>query len=376
MPKVLIDLSPVSLKRGRGYRRYGLTLIKAVVSAESAIRFTVLAREKKIVDSIPGAISRLFVDQPRRFVPLLYSTRLKSITRILLAGVDLVHFPCGDIWYDNRGKSVVTVHDLAPLHYPSRFFENSKEEARYYRHLQMIKDYATHIVTVSEYTKEDVIKNLNIEPRRMSAVHNALDPIFIDPARTLSAYDVKRIGIDKPYLLFVGALDFRKNIPLLLKSYALYRRRGGGLNLVVVGNFDPGNSKYYPPFKPTLDSLECKRHVFVLHDVGDDILPAIYRRATALVFVSMFEGFGYPLIEAMISGTPIIAANRTSLPEVAGEAGILVDLSEESIAAAMARIEDDENLRAELKRAGVKRSQHFSLDRFAKDMIAVYHSLV
>lgn len=307
---------------------------------------------------------------------MLHRKLPRFLSKIFLAGIDLVHFPCTDIWENPRGvKVVVTLHDLAPLHFPGRFFSTSKEEKRYRLHLEKIIRDATLIVTVSDSTRQDLLHSFTLHPDKVRTVYNAVDPSFLSASGDPGPAILEEAGLRQPYFLFVGTFDFRKNVPLLLKAFSAYRREGGKSDLVMVGRQDPANPNYYPPVGPLLDQMSERDHVRSLSDVGDQKLPAIYRGARALVFPSSFEGFGYPILEAMASGIPVIAANRSSLPEIAGGAACLVDLDEEAIAQAMLRVEREESFAKNLVHLGQARVKGFLPERYSNEMINLYREV-
>lgn len=375
--RIVIDVSPVSFLKGRGYRRYILSLLNALRENESPNRYTFLSLDKAIEPFFPHEDPRFYLEHPRRRIPLLHrnSSWTKWLGKFLLSDVDVMHFPCTDTWYGPpRVPTVVTIHDLAPLHFPKHFFKTSKEERLYSFVLKKIEENADHVITGSNYTREEVLRYLDVEPERIRTVYNAVDPLFLKKGLGLEE-EVKERGPNHSYFLFVGTLDFRKNIPLLLDAFSEYRARGGDLNLVLVGRQDPGNPTYYPPVEPLLKESKFQKHIFWLKDVSDLLLPEIYSKATALIFPSLFEGFGYPLVEAMACETPVVATRTSCLAEIAGEAAIMVEPAANDIAEAMIKIEADEPLRQRLKKSGKERLDCFLPSRLAREMIEVYHQV-
>jgi len=313
-------------------------------------------------------------EPPRRRIPMLHRRGTGLIGRVFLRGLDLVHFPCNDIWYSPRGKAVVNVHDLIPLRFPEYFFKTSKEEAQFHFHLKMVVAHATMIVTQSEHSRQDLLAYLGVAPERVRAIHPCNDPVFLKEAKPFSGEELRQLGVEEPYFLFVGRMDFRKNIPLLLRAFSSYRSRGGRANLVLAGRQDPNNPRYYPPVQPLLDKMREKNHIFWLRNITDPVLARIYAGARGLVNLSIFEGFGSPLIEAMACGTPVIAARLSSFPEVAGDAALLVEPDEDQVAEKMMEIDGDETLRERFIHLGKERAGNFLPRKHAQEVIEIYRT--
>ena len=372
---IVIDASPISFGRGRGFRRHILSLLGALRGDKSPNRYTFLSRDKSIDRFFPRNDPRFRMEHPRRRIPMLHRTFAwtRWLGKICLSDVDVVHFPCSDIWYGSpRRRTVVTVHDFAPLQFPERFFKNAKEEKSYRFLLDRIAANATLLIAVSHHTRSEALRYLQIEPQRVRTIYNGIDSSFLNHTGFSTDEEIKRLGLTKSFFLFVGALDFRKNIPLLIQAFSEYRTKGGASDLVLVGQQDSRDPNYFPPLEPLLEKSKDRKHIHWLHQIPDSLLPAIYSRAIALVFPSLYEGFGYPVVEAMACGTAVITSKTTCLPEIAGEAARFSDLTAEDLARAMAEVEEDKGLRQQLIAKGRERLQAFYPDRFAKELLAVY----
>ena len=374
--RIVVDISPISLQRGRWFRRHVLSLLNALQEDKSPNRYSFLSRDKTLLDRFfPRDDARFRIEHPWRRIPMLHRrpSWMGHLGKYFLSDVDVVHFPCSDIWLGPpRMRAVVTLHDFIPFCFPERFFKNAKEEKSYRFLLDRIAENATLLIAVSQHTRNEALKFLRVKPERVRTVYNAVDSLFLTGTKSSSRKEMEELGLGVPFFLFVGALDFRKNIPLLLEAFSLYRAKGGKANLVLVGNQDPGNPTYFPPLEPLLEKSKDRKYIVWLRNVTDELLPGIYAKALALVFPSMAEGFGYPLVEAMASGIPVIASKTTCLPEIAGGAAWLVELTPEDWAHAMAEVEEDKNLRERLVTKGRKRLEVFYPARFAEDMLAVY----
>ncbi len=357
--KILIDASPVTSSQRIGYYRYLSILLNGLCAADQENHYRVITRDPKLMQRISEFGNRFTTEKSPGRLPMLHREHA-GFLGLLLRGMDLVHFPCGDIWFSPRGKkALVTLHDLASLHYPEYFFKNSEEEKKTRFLLEKIAALSNAILTISDYSRRDIISKLGVPPEKVFTIYNPVDSFFLEPPRSEPSPGFLRLGLESPYFLFVGNLDFRKNIPLLLRAFSLYRKRGGKFQLVLAGRTNPRNPIYYPPIQPVLDEMKERSEVRWFQDIGDDLLPEVYQRSSSLIFPSSFEGFGSPLIEAMASGTPIITVNTTCLPEVAGDAALIVPLGEDPVAEAMLRMERDKALRIQLVERGKKRLDKF-----------------
>ena len=219
---------------------------------------------------------------------------------------------------------------------------------------------ARRIVTVSEATADDLVQKLGVPRGRIAVVPNGCDPCYFDRSTPLDGGGPE---IPTPYLLFVGNAKPHKNLDRLLRAFEQFSITRPSINLLLVGSF-PGQ---------TLRAAAGTGRVRVMGKVPGDVLPQLYRGALALCLPSLYEGFGLPALEAMASGTPVIAARAGALPEVVGDAALLVDpLDVDSIAAAMGRICDDEKLREDLSDRGTLRARGFTWERAAEATAAEY----
>ena len=270
------------------------------------------------------------------------------------------------------GRSVITVHDLNFLYYP-RFL--TAESRRYYNEqIEWAVVHADHILADSYATQADLMSLLDVPPDKITVVHLAADPSFRPVPETVFRQVVARYNLDPGYLLFVGTLEPRKNIPGLLLAYRiLLDQNVTDEPLVLVG----GKGWLYDEVFDRTEALDLSDHVRFLHGVPDADLPGLYSAASVLVMPSFYEGFGLPALEAMSCGTPVVAANRASLPEVVGEAGLLVDPEEpEHIAEALKQVLTDEPERERMQKVGLEQAETFSWERVARETRAVYKELL
>jgi len=252
-------------------------------------------------------------------------------------------------------RQVVTVHDVVPLDHPEWL---NPSFARLHRWLvPRIIRRAAHVITVSEFTRQRVLANTGIAPEKVSVVHNGVDPVFI--ARSREEVERVRRNLAIPegrYVLAVSCIEPRKNLVGLLKAWQeVVEALPEDLWLVIAGT--AGRSVVY---KEVSLGAVPKRVRFLGH-VPDDSLPALYSGALAFAYVSKYEGFGLPVLEAMACQTPVLTGDSSAFPEVVGGAGIMVSpFDVGGIAAKIRELVEDSELRASLIQKGLERSKQFS----------------
>lgn len=254
-------------------------------------------------------------------------------------------------------KTVVTIHDLVWLRFPETMARANYLLEKFLMPLSITK--ADIITAVSESTRLDVIDSFTIEPEKIHKVLAAASEI--DSERECIRLELAN------YFLFVGTLEPRKNLDGLLRSFDLYCERGGGNKLIIIGA-----QGWMKPI-----GADSDRNIEFLGHIGDDDLLTYYKFADALLLPSFYEGFGLPAVEAMRFGVPVIGSNRGSIPEVVGDAGILVDpLSSTALAQAMYQLEKIEGLRNRLGEVARSRALDFSWENSAKKFEAILRSLL
>ena len=268
-------------------------------------------------------------------------------------------------------RVVLTVHDLAFRRFPETAPHSTR---RWLARLDRAIGRAAEIIVVSEATKRDVVDLYPVDEDRVTAIHHGVDTERIRPA---SAAEVGRLrrrhDINGPYLLFLGGLEPRKNLPRLVAAYG---RLAEPPALVIAGASVPWNPEGRGALDAALAELpaQVRERVVLTGYLGDRDKVAALSGAEALVFPSLYEGFGFPVLEAMACGVPVLTSNVSSLPEVAGEAAVLVDpLDEEMIADGIRRIVEDGELRAALVEAGRARVGRFRWADSARRHAEVLH---
>lgn len=229
-----------------------------------------------------------------------------------------------------------------------------------------------HLIAVSEFGRQEISTYFKIPSSRIAVIYNALPASFTNNHPEKVRAD---LGLPPSYMLSVGRLDPHKNILRLLEAYAIARSRGVHEPLVLVGGAHL--PKYSTAVLEAIERLDLTHEVFRPSIIPDHDLPDVYRGARALVYPSLHEGFGMPLLEAMASGTPIACSNTTALPEIAKDAALLFNPeSVPDIADALCTITSDAQLRENLVTRGFARVQDFSWEQSVTRLIALYRSQV
>jgi glycosyltransferase involved in cell wall biosynthesis len=264
--------------------------------------------------------------------------------------------------------AVVTIHDITFDLRPDWFTPRARLALSGFAASSARK--ARHVLTVSECSRRDILQRYGLPPDRVTAIPLAPDPDLErveDPGRVAAA----RMAHDLPprYLLHVGAITPRRNIPRLLEAFARAREEGSDLALALAGPVE----EPAPALEPILRRLGIERWVRRLGYVPPGDLPPLYSGALAVVYPSLYEGFGLPVVEAMACGTPVMAARTSCFPEVAGDAALLVDPEDvEAMAAGLRALVKDPVLRERLARAGRERAARFSWQATARGTLDVY----
>ncbi len=290
---------------------------------------------------------------------------------------DLVHIPLNRVPLMMTGPYVVTIHDMASLLFPE---EESSLKFQFRRYLfRRGLERATRVMAVSDATKRDVESYLGIPSRRIRRVYNAPDPGFLDHPHGPGSEEHRRIleryQIAYPYVLYAGNIRRHKNVPRLIEAFAVLRGQLAShpeykdLRLVIIGD----TITQYPAVRQAVIKSRVEQMVRFLGFVPFDTLRCFYESAAAFAFPSRYEGFGLPPLEAMACGTPVVASNTSSLPEVVGDSAMLVNPENVfDIARGIREILLDESLRVELVRRGREHVARFSWESTARQVLEIY----
>lgn len=297
---------------------------------------------------------------------ILWEQVLAPLT-LAMEGIDLLH-SLGYVQPFLAGcRSVVTFHDLSFVLYPANFNTANRLYLRSFSRWSAAR--ADRIVAVSENTKRDLVRLLGVAEAKIDVVHHGIEDSFRPLGRDEVEAFRRRKGLPERFILFLGTIEPRKNLETLLDAYAMLRREGLPHALVIAGargwqcegvfrrqeQLGLGEEVAFPGYVPYPEQ------------------PLWYNAADVFVYPSLYEGFGFPPLEAMACGTPVVASNTSALPEVVGEAGLLCDPhSVEGLAQAMRRVLVDQDLRCQLAERGLARARQFTWQEAARRTAAVY----
>src|SRR5690242_20691325 len=295
---------------------------------------------------------------------------------IVLAGmrekIDLLHCPywSNPIW--SPWPTVVTVHDVIQFVLPEYAWR--KISRMYFGLVSVAARRAQAVITVSECSKRDIMKIIGLPADRIHVIGNAVDASFY-PVRDawLLANVRERYGIASRFILYFGGFDMRKNVPRLIEAYArLPEHLRREYQFVVAGRYHNLGHPLFPDPRATVRQLGLEGNVVFTGQIREQDKAPLYSAATVYAFPSLYEGFGMPVLEAMACGTPVLTSTTSALPEVAGDAALLVDPENvAAIAAGMERLLTDQDLCDELRTRGFARARQFTWDRCAEATLQV-----
>ncbi len=362
-----IDASRAVVSPRTGTEQYSASLLEALSHLPAA-------RSSRVVlyvnlPSISQAVHLLGFDLPAcwrtRAIPFpRLWTHLRLSAEMLIRAPDVLFVPSHVVPLWHSAHTVVTVHDLGYLYYPQAHTRWS----RLYLHLstKFSCRAARRIIAISEATKRDLIRHYKVPAHKINVVYHGHDQVFRpvrDPAHIEQV--AARYGVRRPYCIHVGTLQPRKNLLLLVEVWDLLRRDMGEANtphLLLAGK----QGWLYGDLLNAVQARGLGGLVRFADYAPREDLPALYSGALALTFPSLYEGFGLPVLEAMACGTPVLASTASSLPEVVGEAGMLLDPHDaHAWAKAVRHLLADAGLREALSRRGLARARQFTWERCA-----------
>lgn len=265
---------------------------------------------------------------------------------------------------NTKFKTLIIIHDLNFEHYPQHMPWLNRKYYRYFT--PKFAEKASRIATVSNYSKNDIAKQYHVDPSKIDVIYNGANNAY-KRITVKDAQSVKReISDGQEFFIFIGALNPRKNLVNLFKAFDIFKKETNSTNKLVV----VGEKMYWSgDIKTTFETMEFKNDIIFTGRLNIDELRKLVASAISLTYVSYFEGFGIPIIEAFKAGTAVITSNVTSMPEVAGDAALLVDpFKPAEIAGAMKEISSNKKLRDNLIEKGNQRANRFSWDITAEKL--------
>jgi glycosyltransferase involved in cell wall biosynthesis len=289
-------------------------------------------------------------------------------------GVNLFHAPHYVLPPLTPCRSVVTIHDCIHLRFP-QYLPNRLGYAYARSSLWVATHRSARVLTVSEASKRDILRYFSVPDAKIDVIYNAIDERFHEEPPADDVMRVReRYQLHDPFILYAGNIKPHKNLERLIEAFHVIRR--GELQYVKLLIIGDEISKY-ATLRRTVHRYKLHKHVRFFGFVPDATLAILYRLARVFVFPSLYEGFGLPPLEAMASGTPVITSNVSSLPEVVGDAAMLIDPYEpDAIAGAMRRVLLEDRLRDDMRERGLARAREFSWDRSVRRVRQIYDEVL
>ena len=373
MPSITIDYTP-AIQQHAGIGRYADELTRALVAQYPADnwRLFYVDPEQRTPPSPLNVLprtARRMSNKPWRLRVLL-STYLRRGQDRTVGATEIFHATDHLLPRLSHTRSVFTLHDLTALTFPAAHTQLNR------RFLQLMLPHflreADLVIADSASTQRDAIRLYRLPPDRVRVIHLGVDPRFQPVTHDLQDQVRVRYQLPDRFILSVGTLEPRKNLITLLEAYHVLRSEGSNVSLVIAG----GRGWRSEPFFERLHALGLENMVLLLGRVPDEDLPGLYTLAEVFAFPSLYEGFGLPVLEAMACGTPVISSNTSSLPEVVGNAGLL--LPPDDIVRwkeALLNVTKNAAMRAELRERGLKQAAPFTWENTARQAYAIYQEV-
>lgn len=352
--------------RGAGINSYIYHLLKNLGQIDSDYHYSVFLGDRRFVDGRLGLYYTWWPTQ-RPAVRVLWEQLIQPIV-LRQRRVDLLHAMAfvGPLW--SPCPFVVTIYDLSFYRYPEAFRPWNRLYLSIFTRLSTRR--ARRVIAISESTRRDVVTILGVPPDRVDVAYCGVDESLRPlPAAEVASFRSRRALPDR-FILFLGTLEPRKNIRTLIRAYGQWHKLESGIPKLVIAG---GKGWYYDQVFAEVEDLGLAGQVIFPGYVMQQELPWWYNAAECLVYPSRFEGFGLPVLEAMACGTPVVTTNVSALPEVAGDAALLVAPDDEpQLVEAMRRVLNDESLRQEMASKGLAQAANFTWARTACQTVTAY----
>lgn len=326
-----------------------------------------LSRFSYLAKSVPG-----FAAHNENVAKLIWEQYTAPATA-RKARVDIFHVPYFAPPYFPRTPTVVTIHDVIPLRLP--LYRAGASVNGYMKLVAHAAQKATLVIAISQHAKQDMIDALHLPAERIRVIYQAAGDEYHPVADATKLAAVRnRYGVGSRYIFYLGGLDARKNVPQLVRAFAqVYRRLDDpNLQLLIAGNPDKQSGPLFPDPRPVAADLGMTGQI-MYRFIEEEDKAAVYSGASLFVFPSLYEGFGLDPLEAMSCGTPVICSNRTSLPEVVGDAAITLDPDDtHALVEAMYNVLTNNDLAADLRARSLQRATQFNWRKTAVETVAAY----
>jgi len=373
LARITIDYTP-AYEQGGGIGRYVRELVSALASIDNQTSYNLFVAGATI---LPDRVSENFVWQltsisPRWFARLWYRLRFPLPVEFFAGRASLYH--ATDFVLPPTlpaTKTLLTVHDLSFLRVP----ESASPRLRAY--LSSVVPHsvhrANHVLADSQATKDDIVSIYGVDPSKVTVLLSGVDSRFFPVVSSKITIRNKYAIGDRPYLFSVGTVQPRKNYSRIIRALSVLRSKGFDIVLVIAG----GKGWLEDEMYRTIIETRMTDYVKLIGFADEADLPTLYSAASCLVFPSLYEGFGLPVLESMACGTPVITANVSSLPEVGGDAAILInpyDLDE--LVNAIERVLTSQDLRQDMIQRGLERVKGFTWEKSARQLKQIYDMLL
>ncbi len=365
-------------KSSGGIVTYLTNLVKYLSRSDRENSYFILVSDNKSYDFFSDMLSKNSNFNVQKINSTPYSpTEHIVIPEVLnTIKVDILHSPHFMIpLIKTNTATIITIHDLMPFIF-REFLPPSKMKNFFPVYSTVINRtarFADHIITVSKHSAGDIIRILGVTRDKITIIYSAADEGFRPLGKKNPTEVLNRYGIKRPFLLFVGRQEYNKNIPGIVEAFITVRNKGYNVQLVMVT--EPG--KFLKEVEPILKDEGLLDDVIITGKVSQEDLYDIYASAHTLLIPSFYEGFGLPAIEAMACRVPVIVSDRSSLPEVVGDAGLYVNPDrEDKIAEAIIQLLTNEKMKDRYAERGYQRSKMFSWYKTVSDTIKVYEKVV
>jgi len=372
--KIAIDLTQIP-KQLTGVGFYMENLIKGLADIDHENRYYLFIKNESMpAFKVPNSNFKYIIVPKYPYIIRVLWEQIILPFRLLFERVQLLHSPHYTIpWLGWWFKRAVTFPDLTFFLFPEMHLS---WKVNYFQNMMKISArVADKIISISYSTTRDMIDKLSIPPHKIATTQLAVSSKYKADIDKQKGKEVAvKYQLPSEYILFIGTIEPRKNILGLIKAYLLLPNLIRDKHkLVIVGK----KGWHYDELFDFLSKIRNKEDIILLGYVSEEDLPYIYNYASLFVYPSFYEGFGIPVLEAMKSGVPVISSNVSSMPEVLGDAGILINPNEpEEIKSAMEKALNDKSLSDKMRQEGIKQAQKFSWQRCAEETLAVYYDII
>jgi glycosyltransferase involved in cell wall biosynthesis len=386
MLKIVIDATPIAPKpSGVGF--YVASLIDALAALQSQENFQLgIAYQPGFKNwlrgrwefpnclkpypehyflPLPVRVSNLLLDKFPRFFPLYFEPYLKF--------PNIIHGTNYNVYPYQQSLKVMSLYDLTFIKYPN--YTNSVVKT-YTERVKHCLQWTNLVITISESSKKDIIKYLNVKPDHIyvTPLASRYHPHYLSVESKEQLQQAINYDFSKPYILFVSTIEPRKNINAIISAFNYLKEKSKiEHHLILVGQ----KGWHHKPIFEAIEASPWKTQIHHLNYLSDELVALLYSKTDVFVYPSHYEGFGLPVLEAMTLGAPVITSNTSSLPEVAGGAALLIDPNDSTqLADTILKVISDSQFRSQLIEKGQQRAKLYSWERTAKETIKAYRSLL